>query len=251
MSTRVSSVPVLNSGHFNAQLTNVVKRHLVDGPVRILDAGCGRRWTWDLEGIPHHLTGVDADADALRLRIEERHDLDEAIVGDLRTVPLPSAAYDVVHSAFVLEHVRGAEIVLEHMLASLRPGGLMVVKIPDGRSVYGFLARRTPHRLHVLYKRKIRRKPLAGTPGHGPHPVVYDPIVSRVGILAWARKHDLELLALVGDNSHLTFFGRLAPVVDLGLRGLAALSFGYLTARYANLAFVFLKPVASGSSAHA
>jgi SAM-dependent methyltransferase len=229
-------------------LTRIVRRQLGDGPVRILDAGCGRMWTWNLDGIRYHLTGVDVDADALRLRVTERGDLDEAIVGDLRTVPLPAAAYDIVHSAFVLEHVRGAEIVLDRMLASLRPGGLMVLKIPDGRSAYGFLARRTPHRLHVLYKRKIRHRPLAGTPGHGPYPVVYDAIISGPGILAWARKHDLEVLTIVGENGHLDFFGRLAPAVDLGLRGVATLSFGHLTARYANLAFAFRKRADSASS---
>lgn len=236
------SIPVLNSADVDQHLTRIVQTKLGGGPVRILDAGCGRMWTWNLDGIQMHLTGVDVDADALRLRVQQQGDLDEAIVGDLLTVPLPDAAYDIVHSAFVLEHVHGAEGALDRMVAALRPGGLMVLKIPDGRSMYGFLARRTPHRLHVLYKRKIRRKPLAGTPGHGPYPVVYDAVISGTGILAWARKHELEVLTVVGDNGHLRFFGGLAPVVDIGLRGAAVLSFGHLTARHANLAFAFRKP---------
>jgi len=243
MSTKTTSVAVLPADDVDPHLTQVVKGRLGEGPVKILDAGCGRMWTWDLQGLPYHLTGIDEDADALRLRVEERKDLDEAIVGDLRTVPLLEAAYDVVHSAFVLEHVHGAELVLERMLTSLRPGGVMVVKIPDGNSVYGFLTRRTPHKWHVIYKRKIRRKPLAGTPGHGPYPVVYDAVISRDGLLDWAKARDLELLSLVGENGHLDFFGKLAPVVNLGLRGLAMLSFGHLTARYTNLAFVFRKPL--------
>jgi len=236
------SLSILSSADVDQHLTRIVRRHFGDGPVRILDAGCGRMWTWNLDGIQRHLTGVDVDADALRIRVQERGDLDEAIVGDLVTVPLPAAAYDIVHSAFVLEHVRGAEGVLNRMVEALRPGGLMVLKIPDGRSVYGFMARCTPHRLHVLYKRKICRKPLAGTPGHGPYPVVYDAIISAPGILAWARTRELELLTVVGENGHLRLFGRLAPAVDIGLRGVAVLSFGHLTARHANLAFALRKP---------
>lgn len=212
-----------------------------DHAVRILDAGCGRMWTWDLEGIPMHLTGVDEDADALRLRVDERGDLDEWIVGDLRTVALKKQSYDVVHSAYVLEHIKGAEQVLDRMLYALRPGGLMVLRMPDGDSVYSFITRLAPHRLHVTYKRRIRRKPLAGTPGHGPYPVVYDDVVSLRGALAWAEQHGLEVIALYGDNSHLRFFGRAAKFVDLGLRCIAALSFGRLTARYSNLILALRK----------
>lgn len=247
MSTMSSRVTVLSANQVDPHLTQVVKARLGEQPVRILDAGCGRMWTWDLAGLPYHLTGIDEDADALRLRVEKRRDLDEAIVGDLRTVPLPDAAYDLVHSAFVLEHVQGADLVLERMLTALRPGGVLVVKIPDGRSVYGFLARRTPHSLHVQYKRRIRRKPLAGTPGHGPYPVVYDDVVTRAGMVSWAEAHGLELLTLVGENGHLAFFGRLAPAVQVGLRLIALLSFGYLTARHTNLAFVFGKQPAEAT----
>ena len=242
MKTSHRDVVVAAPNELDAMLTDIV-RHRLGGPdcLRILDAGCGRMWTWDLQGMPFHLTGLDSDADALRLRVEQRGDLDEWLAGDLRTVPLPPGHFDLVYSAYVLEHVDGAELVLDRMFDTLRPDGLMVIKIPDGDSVYGFLTRITPHQVHVLYKRWIRRKPLAGTPGHGPYPVVYDDVISLDGITAWASAHDLEVIATYGDNSHLQFFGRLAPVIDVGLRLIASLSFGRLTARYSNLAVVMAK----------
>ena len=163
------TVTVMEVGECEEHLAAIVRERL-GTKLRVLDAGCGRMWNWDLGDVDMHLTGIDEDAEALRLRVEVKKDLDEAIVGDLRTVPLDDEAYDLVHSAYVLEHVSGAELVLDRMLAALRPGGLMVIKVPDGDSVYGWITRMTPHWVHVKYKRWIRRKKLAGTPGHGPYP---------------------------------------------------------------------------------
>jgi len=231
MKTSHRDVVVAAPNELDAMLTDIV-RHRLGGPdcLRILDAGCGRMWTWDLQGMPFHLTGLDSDADALRLRVEQRGDLDEWLAGDLRTVPLPPGHFDLVYSAYVLEHVDGAELVLDRMFDTLRPDGLMVIKIPDGDSVYGFLTRITPHQVHVLYKRWIRRKPLAGTPGHGPYPVVYDNVISLDGITAWASARDLEIgAAALGA-------GRVArarpPVPDAALEYNQALRFALLDAEH-------------------
>lgn len=211
-------------------------------PLSILDAGCGRMWTWDLRGLDFRLTGVDADADALELRLRNKRDLDDYVIGDLRTTDMGQGRYDIVYSAYALEHVRGADKALDRMCEALAPGGLMIVKVPDRNSVYAFLTRCAPHSLHIWYKKVIRRKPLAGTPGHGPYPVVYDEIVQLRGLLEWAGYHRLRLVTIYGDNSHLEFFGKLAWLVDAGLRLLSLLSLRKLTARYSNLAFVFEKP---------
>lgn len=240
----VSSSPIVDVDptEMNARLTEVVRRELYDGrPLEILDAGCGRMWTWDLGDIPFRLTGVDEDADALKLRVEERKDLDDWIVGDLRTTELPAERFDLVHSSYVLEHIAGASEVLERMYEALRPGGLMVLKTPDRDSVYAFAARVTPHWVHVQYKRRIRRKKLAGTPGHGPYPVVYDEILSLPVLLEWAHAHDLEVLEVLGVNDHLDFFGRAAPLVDRGLRAIAAVSRGRLTADHTNVGLALRK----------
>ena len=237
---------LIRPGEINGLLTAVVKRRFQNCPcLEVLDAGCGRMWTWDLGGVPMRLTGVDNDAEALRLRVEHQRDLDEYIAGDLREVRLNEQWYDVVHSAFVLEHVRGAVEVLDKFARALKPGGLLVLRIPDRDSVYAYLARVTPLRLHVAYKRVIRGRKLAGTPGHGPYPVVYDDVVSWRGINEWAQSRRLTLVAAYADNSHLQFFGKAAPIVDLLLHLLAALSLGRLTARHANVVVVFERPAAA------
>lgn len=209
--------------------------------LRILEAGCGRTWNIDLEGVDYRLTGVDLDAEALRYRAEVIGDLDDWVVGDLRTVNLPVATFDVVFSAFVLEHISGAEHVLDRLLTALKDDGLLILRVPDGSSVYAFLARFLPFKLHVWYKRIADHDKQAGQPGHPPYPVVYDTIVTREGLNRYAETHGLTRLAEVGTNPHLDHIGRLKPILRWGQHTLAALSRGRLDGTHSNLTIVYRK----------
>lgn len=219
---------------------------LDDQPLRVLEAGCGKRWLLRPDGVALHITGVDTDAAALRIRREQQHDLDSEIVGDLRSVPLPEAAFDVVYCSYVLEHVAGAEQVLDRFVPALRPGGRLIVRVPDGESVYGFLTKHSPHRVHVLYKRYVERKPNAGKPGYAPYPTVYDPVVSVRGLRSWAAAHQLEVVEEYATNFYLRVFGPFERFVALGLRLIARLSGGRLSATHNNIGFVLVKPPAAG-----
>ena len=85
----------------------------VNGVMQILEAGCGQRWSLQLEEVQYFLTGVDVDPQALAIRKNVMKDLDEAIVGDLRTVVFSAGRFDVIYNAYVLEHILGAEGVLQ------------------------------------------------------------------------------------------------------------------------------------------
>ena len=154
-----------------------VRLEALPGPLRILEAGCGRTWAHKLS-VPFILTGLDLDADALAART----DLDHAIVGDLRTAEFAPHSFDVIYNAFVLEHVRGARQVLERFLRWLAPGGMLILKVPDRDSAYGFLTRLTPFWAHVMIYRYMLGYPQAGTPGHGPYRTYYDKVVSERGL---------------------------------------------------------------------
>ena len=71
------------------------------------------------------------------MRLEISKDLDVAINGDLRNAKLPSHGFDLIYCAYVLEHIEGAAVVLRNFLEWVRPGGAIVIKIPDGNSAYG------------------------------------------------------------------------------------------------------------------
>jgi len=198
------------------------------GPLRILEAGCGRDWPLKVL-VPYKLTGLDLDPDALAART----DLDEAVVGDLRTAEFPQHSFDVVYSAFVLEHVRGAEQVLRRFVRWLAPGGTLILQIPDRDSAYGFLTRITPMWLHVLVYRHVFGMREAGTAGHGPYRTYYDKVVCQHGLREFCRRHGLpapELYRMCTyDNNRLA---RLAARVTGILTG------GRYSWKHNNLLFV-------------
>lgn len=211
------------------------------GRTRVLEAGCGKRWVLT----PHddvHVTGLDRDVGALRIRREAHGDLDEEIVADLRHVVLPVEAYDVVYCSFVLEHVAGAEAVLDGFVSALRPGGRLIIRVPDGTSVYGFVTKRTPHFTHVLYKRYVEHNKNAGKPGYAPYPTVYDEVVTLQGLRDWAERRGLTVLDEYGTNFYLRHFGQVRPAVSSGLRAFAALSRGKLSASHNNIGLIIEKP---------
>jgi SAM-dependent methyltransferase len=211
-------------------------------PLRVLEVGCGRKWSVDVDGVDVRITGIDLDESALTHRRDVVGDLDEAILGDVRSVPFLEGAYDVAYSSFVLEHVAEAESVLDGMVRALTDGGLLVLRIPDKYSVFGFLSRLLPFRVHVLWKRWVEGNKNAGQPGHDPYPVVYDDVVSRRGLHDYARSRGLQLLDEAGTNPHIASMGRLAPVGMAVQKLLALLSFGRLAGTHNNLTVVIRKP---------
>lgn len=211
------------------------------GPLSILEAGCGKRWPLKLEGIDYRLTGIDLDAEALRIRVHNVGDLHEAIVGDL-TAPgmIAQARYDVVYSSFVLEHIEPAESAIEAMIDGLKPGGLLILRIPDRYSVFGWTARVTPHFLHVAYYRMVLRHRNAGKPGFAPYPTVHARVVCREGIQQMAQRCGCKVLH---EHAHGYYWreGRARHAIHLYARALAVLSLGKLAWRHNNLTYVIRK----------
>lgn len=231
-----------NTDAFEARVRDYARGRTAQGPIRILEAGCGRRWELSLDDLDFTLVGVDINAESMHLRMETLHDLDDAIVGDLRTVELDPESFDIVFCSFLLEHVEGAEQVLGRFFAAIKPGGLLLLRVPDRDGVYGWVARHTPHRTHIWYKRYVRGSKKAGTPGHGPFPVVYDPVISWRALQDYCEHNGHTILEALSSNGHMDAFPAWArPGVDVVLRGVARLSFGRLSSEHANLALVIEK----------
>jgi SAM-dependent methyltransferase len=169
-------------------------------PIAILEAGCGRKWPLQLD-VEYRLTGVDIDQDALNIRQNQSKDLDIGILGDLHSVNLPAASFDAIYSNFVLEHIEGAEGVLDNFVRWLRPGGIMILTVPDRDSVYGFFTRITPFKAHVLYKKYLAGDRDAGKPGHGPFRTFHDQVIGRRGLRAFAQSRGLSVLEECRFNS--------------------------------------------------
>lgn len=221
-------------------LTAAVEASAQDGIVRVLEAGCGNRWSLAPKNVKLHITGIDTDAEALRIRREVSGDLDEAIVADLRDAEVPVGRFDVVYCSYVLEHVEGAEDVLNRLLDAVRPGGRLIVRMPDRDSVFGWTARHTPHRTHVWFKRYVERFPDAGKPGHAPYPVVYDKVVSARGMQDWVRRRGATVETAYATNYFLKLFRFAAPAAQAAFRLVARLSGRRLTAEWNNIGYVVI-----------
>jgi SAM-dependent methyltransferase len=219
-----------------------IKQKAADGvPLHILEAGCGQNWPLDLKDIQFTLTGNDIDRDMLLIRKAKHNDLDEMLVGDLRFLDLEKHRYDVIYNSYVLEHIDGAAGVLENFCNWLKPGGLLILRIPDRNSVRGFVARNTPFWFHVFYVKHVLGFQDAGTTGHGPFRAFYDPIISRAGIHQFCRTNRFIIKEEYGHGSHLESKSLRDILIFLFVRAISLLSLGKLAWAHTDITYVLEK----------
>jgi len=226
----------------NRIIETEIKRIAASGrQLRILEAGCGQEWPLSLREVDYTLTGLDLDKDALEIRLNSKRDLHTAVVGDLRTAEFAEASFDVIYSAFVLEHIAGAETVLRNFKKWLRSGGIIVLRLPNPESVHGFITRVTPHWFHVLFYRHVLQLKNAGQPGYGPYPVHYDAVIWRKGIKRLRINNGLVILAENGDGYIKPGQGLVKVFVGLFKKVIKWLSLGRLDDSHTNLLYVIQK----------
>lgn len=100
-------------------------------PVRVLDVGCGDGSFLEALGVPGS-TGMDLSVAALRA-VRARGFA--AVRGTLDACPLRPASFSLVTAFHFLEHVHPIEPVLAAMRQLLRPGGEIVVQVPNADSL--------------------------------------------------------------------------------------------------------------------
>lgn len=97
-----------------------------------LGAGGGSiaRWMSDQVGESGSVLALDLDTSLL----EDLKSLDRVTVqqADLTTTALPEDSFDLVHTRNLLMHLPDRDRVLGEAVASLRPGGVLVVEEADG-----------------------------------------------------------------------------------------------------------------------
>lgn len=167
--TDLRTPPVNDGDLFSERARQYVQEKAADR-IHVLEAGCGRGSGLDLGDGRHLVTGVDMEAPALRAHTSARRDLDTWYLGDLRTVPMPPRAYDVVHASYLIERIPHAELVLDRFVAALKPGGLLLVRLRDRNTAFGFLDRTLPRWPRELFWRRLAaaspaRRPATAVPG--------------------------------------------------------------------------------------
>jgi len=212
-----------------------------DDTINILEAGCGRKWSLDLNRIKYKLTGIDIDKNALELRKTTERDLDKAILGDLRYVEFDREEFDIIYCVTVIEHIDGTEEVIDNFFKWLKPGGLLILVFPDRDSIFGFITRLTPHWFHVFVYRHIYKKTNAGKLGFPPFPTYYNKIVSRRAIHDYCKDNGHNVVLEYGRPFNFRKLGRLALGTIALFKVMHYLSFKKFTANHADLICVIQK----------
>lgn len=82
-----------------------------------------------------HVTAIDIDTRFIEALASDSIEVRRV---DLREAELPQAEFDLVHARLVLEHLSERRQILDRLVASLRPGGWIVIEDYDW-SCYGFV----------------------------------------------------------------------------------------------------------------
>jgi SAM-dependent methyltransferase len=209
--------------------------------IRILEAGCGRRWAVDLRDLNYTLTGVDLCEATLKQRKNVVCDLDNAVAADLTTIGLKNDYFDIIHCSWVLEHINGADNVLRSFFDWLKPNGLLVLRIPDRDTFYGLVTRLTPFWFHTFYYKYIRRSKHGDKFGYDPCPTYYNKVVSARGVSDFCRTHSHEILiefAAPFDYRKIRLFG---PLVEILAKLVEIISLRSISSRHYNLSYIIKK----------
>ncbi len=116
----------------------------------VLDAGCGsgRVFQHRLAGHARRVVGVDVTDEP-----RANPNIDDAVRGDLRALPLRAASFDAVIVSHVAEHLTEPEAVFAELARVMRPGGRLFLLTPNRWHYVALGARLLPHRLHLAFNR--------------------------------------------------------------------------------------------------
>jgi SAM-dependent methyltransferase len=188
----IESSPACRNAERAASLANVtclLAAHFGARPLSVYEAGGGSTSYVPLGGLSvSRITLVDIDP-----RQVDRNDIaHETIVGDLQTIELPAASFDLVICYNVIEHLPRLPDALERLARVVKPGGLVVIGAPVPLSLNGLAARFTPHVVHVWICKHLLKWPDAGKPGCAPFPVAYHRLVDPGRLQAHMRTFGLQ-----------------------------------------------------------
>ena len=147
--------------------------HRPGQPLALLQAGCATAGEdpdvgkLRAAGCNVAVSLIDDDNQTARATVIAHRDLVLCRLCDLRLAPLIPRSFDIGHCALPLERISHAELVLDRLLESLKPGGLLLLQTGDRDCAAGFLDRVLPRPLRAAVWRSQR----PGKPG--PYPPRY------------------------------------------------------------------------------
>ena len=213
-------------------------------PISVLQAGClaplRELGLGELaeSGFEMSVTAVDTDQPlARRVLRETQSAYDDVITSDLRTVPLPQRAYDVVYCALLLERVHHVELVLDRLTSALKPGGLLLVRTGDRYSAPALLERILPG----IVRKAVWSGFRPGIPG--PFTPVYEKAVCDEGIASYVQMRGLVIAARGSELTRPMRPAGLSSSVRITCAVISWLSRGRFDDSHDELLYVIRKPL--------
>ncbi len=171
-------------------LEQIVARHTGgDERVKVLEAGCGETASPIGLGDEAFIVGIDVSERQLA-RNSWAH---QKILGDIQTYDFPKAEFDVVVSWDVLEHVSKPELALARLAKTVRPGGLLVIKVPNILSAKGLITKLTPYSFHVWVYKHVFGYANPGVHDRPPFRTFLRRAITPRGLLRFARAHKFSV----------------------------------------------------------
>jgi SAM-dependent methyltransferase len=233
---RAASPRGVLSGLFARSVRNYARQH-PGQPVKLLQAGCTNH-TDDLGLEELHPASFDISVKAID---QDHPQMGKAgagslVLGDMRTIPLPPRAFDIVCCTHLLDRIQHSELVLDRLVAALRPGGLLLLRFRDRECAAGRLDRMLPQFARRAVWHWLRPQQA------GPFPAVYERLLSAAGVHDYAFARGLVISEWQALRDRPARPGRLAWGAPLACRLIAALSRGRVTDDHDDLLYVIRKP---------
>lgn len=150
----------------------------------VLDAGAGHTLPLEVPGHAH-LVALDLSLDELA----RNENADEKIVADLQSADLGGRTFDLIICWDVLEHLTKPEAAVSRMASWLRPGGALLVGVPNLWSTKGIVTKLTPYSLH-----KWAYRHLVGVHGSTPFRTYLRISIAPHKLAQHAAEHGLEVV---------------------------------------------------------
>lgn len=119
---------------------DAVEEH-VDARTRALDLGCGRS---SLASQQMHSTPFTAGIDASFPDLQANQSLHYPILGMAEMLPFADAAFDVLLSQWMVEHLPHPGLVFDEMARVLKPGGTAILLTTNARNYVPLLSKIVP-----------------------------------------------------------------------------------------------------------
>jgi SAM-dependent methyltransferase len=197
--------------------------------VRVLEAGCGSMSYLDFRD-KAYVAGLDLS----ERQLERNDSLDERILGDVESYPLPVREFDIIVCWNVLEHVPHPNRALRNFANAIRDDGIVILAIPNVRSIKGLVTKFTPYRFHLWVHRSLLRRADAGTDGRGPFPTFLRAAIAPRALLSAASDAGLAAayVSLYEGNQQKRLrarFGIVGPVWAVLRAIVRSVSFGAIS----------------------